>query len=60
MSSRDRRQLKAHVEQHRTLPEAPTVAVEVPDDTSMARLEGAGLLFAERSGPDATARTTAR
>ena len=50
MSSRDRRQLKAAIEQHRAPPEAPSVPIEVPDDTSMARLEGAGMLLAERSG----------
>ena len=50
MSSRDRRQLKASIEQHRPPPEAPTGQLEVPDDTSMTRLEGAGLLFAEPSG----------
>lgn len=49
MSSRDRRQLKVSIEQHRTPPEAPTVPIEVPDDTSMTRLENAGMLFAERS-----------
>ena len=52
MSSRDRRQLKARIEQHRTPPEAPTVPIELPDDTPMDSLEQAGLLYAE--SPDRT------
>jgi hypothetical protein len=52
MSSRDRRQLKAAIEQHRPQPKAPTVPAELPDDAPMVRLESAGLLFAGSPAPD--------
>ena len=52
MSSRDRRQLKARIEQHRAPPEAPTVPAEIPNDASMARLESAGLLFSGTAAHD--------
>jgi hypothetical protein len=52
MRNRDCRQLKARIRQHRTQPEAPTVPAEIRNDTSMGRLESAGLLFAGSPAPE--------